>query len=134
LIAPPSPRAARLVRIAHFLLVGGAGFVIDVGLVYLLSRAGLSPIMARIPAISAAILFTWLLNRRLTFRVTERPSRNELFRYASVALTSGILNFGLYSVLVLNGLMPLLAVALSTIALMAFSFFGYKIFAFQLKH
>lgn len=123
----------RIARLAKFLAVGGIGFVIDAGLVYLLSQAGMSPITARIPSILAAILATWTLNRRLTFRVAQRPSAGELLRYASVALTSGVLNFGVYSLLVFNGVTPLLAVALATVALMAFSFFGYKLFAFRIK-
>lgn len=117
--------------LVRFLLVGGIGFVVDAGLVYLLTSHGTPPVAARVPAISAAILTTWLLNRSFTFRVSARRSRAELARYIIVALSSAALNFGLYSVLTLLGVAPVAAVALATAALLLYSFVGYRRFAFN---
>jgi putative flippase GtrA len=114
----------------RFLVVGSMGFVVDAGLVLLLVHYGLSPVVARIPAISSAILVTWLMNRTLTFRVKIPKTHTEAVRYASVALVSAMLNFGLYSALVLTGVWPVLAVALSTATLMFLSFVSYKRFVF----
>ena len=121
-------------RFLRFLIVGGVGFLIDAGLVYGLSRLGMSPIFARIPAISMAILVTWVLNRKLTFAVENPASAGELTRYLGVALISALLNFAVYSALVVAGILPVDAVGIATIALMFFSFFGYKLFAFRAKH
>lgn len=121
-------------RFLRFVAVGAIGFVMDAGLTYLLTRYGVSPVLARAPAIAVAILTTWLLNRMLTFRIEEPGTIEELARYFAVAVLSGVLNFAVYSVLVLVGTSPVLAVAIATLLLMFFSFFGYKVFAFKLQH
>jgi putative flippase GtrA len=118
-------------RFVRFLGVGVAGFVVDSGVTTMLSRAGLSPITARPPAILLAMSVTWLLNRRFTFEVQVRKSFSELSRYLVVALLSSFLNFFLYCGLVRAGIVPAVAVAIATAALVLFSFFGYKRVAFQ---
>jgi len=127
--APPMPRLAP--QLVRFIVVGGIGFIADAGLVFLLTRLGMSPIAARIPSIATAILLTWYLNRRLTFKVAHASSAGELVRYSGVALVSACLNFAVYTALVLGGVIPEVAVAVATIALMAVNFFGYKLFAFR---
>lgn len=74
-----------------------------------------------------------MMNRRLTFRVAQHLNAQELGRDAAVTPASAATNFALYTLLVIAGVMPRLAVALATIALMALNFFGYKLFAFRLK-
>ncbi|MBC7750337.1 MAG: GtrA family protein [Candidatus Saccharibacteria bacterium] len=118
-------------RLVKFVVVGSIGFGIDAGVVMVLSWAGLSPILARIPSISFAIAVTWFLNRKLTFNISEPATAKELGRYISVALISAILNFVLYSLLIVRGVIPTIAIAISTVVLMFFSFFGYKLFAFR---
>lgn len=114
----------------RFVLVGGVGFCVDAGLVYILTRSGLSPLLARVPALTAAIVTTWLLNRAYSFRVETPRSAAELTRYSVVALTSAALNFAIYAVLTFIGIGPVVAVALSTICLLFYSFHGYRRFAF----
>ena len=90
--------------------------------------------LARIPALVAAIFTTWILNRTLTFRVNTPKSREEVSRYIAVALSSAVLNFLLYTVLVvIIGVRPVVAVAVSTIALLFYSFYGYRQFAFKTR-
>lgn len=115
----------------RFLFVGFVGFVIDAGLVFVLTGAGISPVLARIPAITVAIFTTWILNRTLTFRVHAPRSRDELTRYFAVALSSAALNFALYAALIVIGVWPVAAVAVSTICLLFYSFLGYRRFAFR---
>jgi putative flippase GtrA len=115
----------------RFVVVGCLGFVLDAGVVFVLSEAGVSAVLARIPALAAAIFTTWILNRTLTFRVNAPKSRGEIVRYIAVALSSAALNFLLYAALVvMMGVWPVIAVAVSTIALLLYSFFGYQRFAF----
>lgn len=116
----------------RFVIVGCLGFVVDAGIVFALSEAGVSPILARIPALVAAIFTTWILNRTLTFHVNAPKSRDEVLRYIAVALSAAALNFLLYSALVIMGVWPVTAVATSTIALLFVSFYGYRRFAFRL--
>jgi putative flippase GtrA len=121
------------VAFAHFLIVGVIGFVVDAGLVFLLTSAGLSPLIARVPALAAAILTTWLLNRSITFRVAAPRSRQELVRYTTVALSSAALNFAFYAGLVAIGMWPVAAVAVSTICLLFYSFIAYRHYAFRTR-
>jgi putative flippase GtrA len=54
--------------VRNFAAVGAVGFIIDAGLLSALTHgAGWSPWAARVPSFTAAVLATWLLNRRLTF-------------------------------------------------------------------
>ena len=115
----------------RFVAVGCLGFVVDAGMVFVLFKAGMSPVLARIPALTAAIFTTWILNRTLTFRVNAPKSRIEVVRYIAVALSSAVLNFLLYTALVLMDVWPVIAVAASTIALLFYSFYGYRRFAFR---
>jgi putative flippase GtrA len=116
-----------------FVFVGGVGFVVDAGLTMAIAYLGASYIAARVPAIAAAMLATWLLNRRFTFGVRKEKTVGEAARYAAVALVTAALNFLLYSWLVTIGVWPPLAVAIATGTLMGFSFFGYRTLAFR-KH
>lgn len=120
-----------LPQFARFVVVGAIGFVVDAGGTWALVHLGLSPIAARVPALASAIVVTWLLNRRHTYRVQKPKSGGELARYLAVAGTSALLNFLLYSALVTAGLHPVPAVAVSTCALLMFSFFAYRQVAFR---
>jgi putative flippase GtrA len=120
-------------ELLRFIFVGCLGFVVDAGLVLLLSEAGVSPILARIPALTFAIITTWILNRTLTFRVNSTRSSKEAWRYLVVALSAAILNFLFYTALVMADVRPVTAVAVSTIALLFCSFYGYRRFAFKLE-
>lgn len=100
---------------------------------FVLLETGVSPILARIPSLAAAIFTTWTLNRTLTFRVNAPKNKGEVVRYIAVALSAAVLNFLLYTVLVLMNVWPVTAVAVSTITLLFYSFFGYRQFAFKLR-
>ncbi len=68
------------VSFLKFLTVGGLGFLIDAGLTLGLIHLGLSPLLARPPAILAAMVFTWLANRQHTFQVEKERSWSEALR------------------------------------------------------
>ena len=114
----------------RFLVVGSLGFLIDAGLTSLLIRVDVSPFLARIPAIAFAMLFTWLVNRRFTFAVKEERSGREAIKYALVAFATAAFNYIVYYVLVAQGVVVAVAVALATGAQVALSFYGYRHFAF----
>jgi putative flippase GtrA len=116
---------------ARFLCVGGAGFVVDASLNQLLIHAGVAPLASRVPAIAAAMVFTWLANRRVTFRTGGRPALPEAMRYLAVAIAMALFNYALYGACVAAGLPPFLAVAVATATQAVVSFFGYRRFAFN---
>lgn len=111
-------------RILTFGLVGVAGFAVDAGLLAL-TIAWAGPYWGRAISFVAAILATWVLNRRITFR--DRPSRHslpgELGRYFAAMCIGGGVNYGVYVVLLSvigsSGLAPFTALAVGSLSGMA---------------
>lgn len=122
---------ARWLSLARFAIVGSIGFVVDAGIVWILCREGVSPIVARLPSLSTAILVTWLLNRKFTFRVRSARSIGELCRYSGVAIGSALLNYLCYDVFIVLGVVPVAAVAMASVLLLFLSYYGYGRFAFR---
>lgn len=123
-------------RFLRFALVGGAGFLVDAGLLAALHHgAGLDPFAARVFSIAAAALATWRLNRRLTFGPSGAGQATEALRYAMVAILNAALNYALYALALVfrPGLPPLIAVIAATLLAMAFSYFAYSRFVFSAR-
>lgn len=120
-----------MTRFLRFVLVGGAGFAIDAGITYALILSGLSPGVARVPAIGLAMLATWLANRHFTYQVAAEKSPGEALRYGVVAAVFALLNYLLYLLLVHLGVHPALSVALATVTQTFFSFHAYRRFVFR---
>lgn len=87
------PRLAAPRGLLPFLAVGVAGLVVDLGIVFLLERAGLPLAGARAVSLPVATLVTWLLNRRFTFRASGRKAHHEAARYAGVAFAAQSVNY-----------------------------------------
>lgn len=120
-------------RLFWFLAAGSGGFLIDAGLTHVLVElAGVSPFAARIPAIMAAMSFTWLINRSRTFEKSRHSLAVEGFRYWTVGVTSALLNYALYAALIYRAplLQPIVAVMAASAGATAYSFFGYSRFVF----
>ena len=85
-----------------FAIVGAAGFVVDVAVLYLAAPL-LGWYGARVLSFLAAATATWALNRRYTFRA--RASRTSVAReylgYLATMLGGAVVNYGAY-VLVLH--------------------------------
>jgi putative flippase GtrA len=121
-------------RLASFVVVGSIGFVTDSAtLALLLAVTSLGPFMSRVLSIALALTTTWLLNRTFTFRPSGRAVAAEGARYGSVGIATGILNYLIYSslLLILPALPPLAAVAIASLAAMALSFLGYSRLVFN---
>ncbi len=121
-------------KLVRFGIVGTAGFVIDAALLWLLlETTPLGPFLARATAIAVALVATWYLNRSFTFGASRRSLAVEGFRYGSVGITSAVVNYLIYSGLLLSLpiLQPLAALVIASIAAMAFSFVGYSRFVFR---
>lgn len=121
-------------KLARFAIAGGIGFVIDAGvLAALLHLTPLGPFLARLIAIAVAMAATWIFNRTFTFGRSGHSLAEESFRYGSVGITSALVNYGLYSALLIAvpGLQPLAAMVAATAASTGFSFFGYSRFVFR---
>ncbi len=116
-------------RFARFAAVGGAGFVVDTGTLTLLHyRVGVDPFSARAISTPLAMLATWRLNRWLTFGASAAGQVTEGARYLTIAGVAALLNYAIYSALLLacRSMPPPIAVAISTSIVMAVSYFGYS--------
>lgn len=123
-----------MMRLLRFAVVGGAGFLVDASmLALLLTFTPISAIPARALAILTALAATWYLNRRFTFGASRYSVIREGFRYGSVGLTSALVNYLIFTGLLLTipTLNPFAALVFSSIAAMGFSFFGYSRFVFR---
>lgn len=117
--------------ILRFLMVGGLGFVVDLGCTSLLVWLGISPFYARPPAIAIATLVTWIANRSFTFEVKKEKTLAEAMRYGATALAAAIANYAMYSLLVWQQCPPWLAVAIASVLQAGASYVGYRKFAFR---
>lgn len=122
---------------AKFCVVGVIGFVVDAGTLYLcMDQAGLDPYTGRIFSFLFAATVTWALNRRYTFRGSApAPRTRQWARFVSANAVGGALNYGVYSALILSGGWfagaPVLAVAVGSVAGLAFNFTASRKFIFK---
>jgi putative flippase GtrA len=113
-------------QLARFGIVGGLAFGIDAVILAGLVELGLTPFVGRIGSIAVAIVFTWLMNRRLTFKVEAPPSWREFAHYVAISLMGASINYLVFSAATLGKAPMLLALALGTACAMGFNFVRYR--------
>lgn len=121
-------------RFMRFAMVGAIGFAVDVGVTLGLLATGLvGPFGARAAAIALAVLCTWFCNRNFTFGKSGHHVVREGVLYGSIGITSALLNYAVYSALLISFpmLRPLLALVLASASATAYSYFGYARFVFR---
>ncbi len=124
----------RLKRYFWFAFAGGTGFLVDAGVLQLLLwLSPIGPFVGRVISIAAAMASTWIINRTFTFDSSERHVADEGARYILVAVLAALFNYAVYSgcLLAFPQLWPVVAVAISSIAAMFFSYAGYSRFVFS---
>lgn len=117
-----------------FLFSGTLAFLIDAAVLKLLTAVlGMHPILARLIAISIAMVAGWLAHRRFTFRVTTPPNLAEFSRYAAVQWTVAAINYGIFVAIVLlwPAIEPLYALFVSSLVAMVFAYAGMRFAAFR---
>ena len=117
-----------------FLVSGGTAFAVDAMVLTVLTAVlGLHPILARLFAISLAMVAGWLMHRTFTFAVPAPPSFGEYLRYAGVAWTAASINYGVFVLIILvaPATVPLVALVASSLAAMTFSYLGMRFGAFR---
>jgi len=93
--------ASEISRIISFLAVGGGGFFVHAGVLWLLTYLGLNSLLAWFPAFLAAVLFTWLLNRLGAFRgLGDKPVRREAAGYFIIQSLGAGINFVVYAAII----------------------------------
>ncbi|QKD00778.1 GtrA family protein [Mesorhizobium loti] len=121
-------------RLVRFVFAGGIGFVTDAAALWLLlAVTPLGPFVARVLSIGFALCVTWQINRHLTFSPSRRGVAQEGARYGGVGIATSVVNYLVYStiLLALPATPPLAALAVASLAAMALSFLGYSRLVFD---
>ncbi|WP_106746552.1 GtrA family protein [Yoonia maritima] len=123
-------------QIVRFGMVGGVGFIIDGGMLWLLLACGFNPYIARAFSFPVAIVATWALNRIWTFTTADRSRKLRQFnRYLTVQLIGATANFSVYTLVVHRfsgaGATILLGLLLGSFVGMFINFWGAREIAFR---
>ena len=118
-----------------FAVVGGIGFVVDVGVLYLLAPS-LGWYAARVVSFIAAATATWLLNRRFTFRARHSGTSivREYVHYMLTMLAGALVNYTAYVITlhwVGGPLAPALGVAIGSCAGLVVNFLSARHIVFR---
>jgi putative flippase GtrA len=117
-----------------FLFSGGSAFLVDLGInLGLIHLAGLDPFLSRLISIACAMVWAWLMHRRVTFAVAAPPSLGEFARFAAVAGSANALNYAVYAAILLvwPAVAPLAAQIVSTAIATAASYLGFRFGVFR---
>ena len=127
----PAPRCVTgwLFSICGFISLCVDGIILKLLTVF----AGMHPFVARIIAISIAMVSGWLSHRTFTFALTTRPTLAEFLRYVAVGWFVSAINYGLFVVILLArpATEPLIALVASSLVAMVFAYFGMRFAAFR---
>jgi putative flippase GtrA len=125
-------------RLVVFALVGSVGFLVDAGVMQILSRAaGVELYIARLLSFLTASATTWRLNRRYTFGAAglEGSQLIEWLRYLWSSAAGGLVNYGAFAALIAltgsHGIYPVLGVALGSVAGMGVNYALYSLYVFR---
>ena len=116
-----------------FLVSGLIALACDASLLQLgILVLGLSPLTARLIAISGAMVAGWLAHRRLTFSLSAPPTFAEFGRYSATAWTAAAINYVVFAavLVVVPGTHPLTALVFASILATFFAYMGmrYRVF------
>jgi putative flippase GtrA len=125
-------------RFLIFALVGTAGFLVDAGILQILSRmGGLEVHVARVVSFLVSSGVTWRLNRRFTFGSgrSEGSQFIEWLRYLWSSAAGGVANYGAFAALIAvaggHGNYPVLGVAVGSLAGMCVNYALYSHYVFR---
>ena len=111
-----------------FAIAGGAGFIVDTGVLYAL-KGSLGLYGARVVSFVCAVATTWIINRSVAFRAQQSdvPMWREFLHYLAAMILGGGVNYAVYAALVatvpLVAAQPVLGVAAGVLAGMFVNFF-----------
>lgn len=121
-------------HLAGFLASGIMALAVDACVLVIGVRVfGLSPFLARLIAISIAMVVAWAAHRRFTFALTVRPSLNEFLRYAAAAWTTAGINYLVFATVLLAypAITPLSALVVASIVATIFSYLSMRYGVFR---
>ena len=91
-------------ELARFILVGGTGFLVDGTILSFLLARDWPVALARLVSFTVAVAWTYLLNRKLTFKVRRASNRVEqgtAFAYGLIQVMGALTNLAVFMLVVL---------------------------------
>jgi putative flippase GtrA len=131
-IGAAARRPASWVQLLKFGLVGGSGYLINLGVfAVLVGSLGVQHAIAAVGAFCVAVTNNFLWNRYWTFGPGEGPAHFQAARFFAVSLASLGLNLAILELLLSGHVMgELPAQAVAVAAAMPFNFLGNKLWTF----
>jgi dolichol-phosphate mannosyltransferase len=132
-IGAAARRPASWAQLCKFGLVGGSGYLVNLGVFVLLAGTlGIHHVPAAIGAFCVAVSNNFLWNRYWTFGPGEGPAHFQAARFFAVSLASLALNIAILQLLLSGEVVgELTAQAIAVAAAMPFNFLGNKLWAFS---
>ena len=143
--APTRNARVLMAQLARFAVVGGAGFLLDIGIFNVLrftvfspQRMHEGPILAKVVSVTVAILVNWIGNRLWTFQQARRADWvREAAEFAAVSVAGGVI--ALLCLAVSHDLLRLTSpladnISANVVGLLlgsAFRFVGYRAWVFS---
>lgn len=90
-------------ELARFVAVGGTGFLVDGGILSFLLQREWPIAAARLVSFTVAVAWTYLLNRKLTFKVQRSSTRVEqrtAFAYGIIQAAGALTNLAVFMLVV----------------------------------
>lgn len=118
---------------AGFFISGFSAFLTDAAILEAGIRLlNLHPLLARLIAISLAMVVGWLSHRTLTFALRSRATVGEFANYAAMAWTAAAVNYAMFAAIlyVRPETWPFVALVLASAVAAVFSYLAmrYKVF------
>jgi len=133
--AEQPPRGA-LRHWGGFLVSGLIAFAVDAGMLEIGVRLlGLDPLVARVGAISSAMVAGWLAHRRFTFAIDTPPTLSEFARYAMAGWSSAAINyFGFAGILLFSpDTSRMVALVAASVVSMIFAYVAMRYAVFRIS-
>ncbi|MFT5510303.1 MAG: putative flippase GtrA [Hyphomicrobiaceae bacterium] len=125
----PKNHRSQLQHWGGFIAAGLAALAVDAAVLTLLTEwLVLSPYVARLFSISAAMVVSWQINRRVTFAVRTPSSLAEFTRFAAVSWIAQTVNYTVFAVILLiwPDTSPLIALVAASLVAMFVSYTGFR--------
>ncbi len=123
-------------ELVRFAVIGAAAFLVDAGVLQLaMLLPGVGLYLGRLISWTSAATFTWVLNRRYTFKsATHEPALRQWLRYLAANALGGVANYGTYAALVSSMALfrtwPVLAIGAGSLAGLLINFTLSRRFVF----
>lgn len=131
-IGAAARRPASWLQLLKFGIVGGSGYLINLGVFALLAGSfGFHYAAAAIASFGVAVTNNFLWNRHWTFSASDGHPGFQAIRFFTVSVASLLINLAVLEVLIVEASLPdLTAQAIAVALAMPFNFVGNKLWTF----